>query len=125
MTPTEPANVYNIEGNLAWQFNEKWFWDFGAFFRKSRGPNKCGKVTATFVDPQPATTLCADPTGGLIPGLSIPPNLCALTNHFALIPVPGERQDQGIRQLYLSTSLYYVYRTSSVLDFRVSYPING
>jgi len=125
MTPTEPANVYNLEGNLAWQFNEKWFWDVGAFFRKSRGPNKFGNVTATFVDPQPATTLCADPTGGLIPGLSIPPNLCSVTNHFALIPVAGEREDKGIRQLYLSTSVYYIYRTSSVIDFRVAYPLNG
>ncbi len=125
MTPSEPANVYNLEGNLAFKFSEKWFWDVGAFFRKSRGPNKFGNVTATFKDPQPATTLCANPTGGLIPGILIPPEQCSLTSHFELIPVPGERQDKGIRQLYLSTSLYYIYRTSSVFDLRVSYPLNG
>lgn len=125
MTPTEPANVYNLEGNLAWKFTEHWFVDFGAFFRASRGPNKFGNVIATFKDPQPATTLCENPSGGLIPGLQIPPEQCALTNHFALIPFPGERQDKGIRQTYLSTSLYYIYRASSVIDFRVAYPING
>jgi hypothetical protein len=125
MTPTEPADVYNIEANLAWKFNEKWFWDFGAFFRKSRGPNRFGKVTATFVDPQPATTLCQNPTGLGLPGIVIPPEQCSLTSFFRLTPVPGVREDKGIRQLYLSTSLYYIYRTSSVIDVRVAYPING
>jgi hypothetical protein len=125
MTPTEPADVYNLEGNLAWKFSEKWFWDVGAFFRKSRGPNKFGKVTATFVDPQPATTLCENPTGLGLPGIVIPPAQCSVTNFFRLTPIGGVREDQGIRQLYLSTSLYYIYRTSSVIDFRVAYPING
>jgi len=125
MTPTDPADVFNLEGNLAYKLNEKWFVDFGTFFRKSRGPNKFGKVTATFRDPQPATTLCQNPTGGLIPGILIPEDQCAITNHFALIPVPGVREDKGIRTTYLSSSLYYIYRTSSVVDLRVVYPING
>ena len=125
MTPTEPADVYNLEGTLAWKFNEKWFVDVGAFFRKSRGPNKFGNVTATFVDPQPATTLCQDPTSLGLPGIVIPPEQCSLTAFFRLTPVPGTREDRGIRQLYLSSSLYYIYRTSSVIDFRVAYPVNG
>jgi hypothetical protein len=125
MTPTEPADVYNVEGNLAWKFSEHWFVDFGVFFRKSVGPNRFGKVTATFRDPQPATTLCQNPTGLGLPGIVIPDNICAETDFFRLTPVPGVREDRGIEQTYLSTSLYYVYRSSSVVDLRVSYPISG
>ena len=122
MTPTEPANVYNIEGNFAWKFSEKWFVDLGYFFRKSIGPNKFGKVTATFKDPQPPTTLCANPG---IPGFQIPPAQCNALDFFTLVPVPGMREDKGIEQHYLSTSVYYIYRTSSVIDFRIAWPFRG
>ncbi|HVT35529.1 MAG TPA: transporter [Nevskiaceae bacterium] len=117
MTPTDPADVRNFEVNAAWKFSEKWFVDFGFFRRQSVGPNKFGKVTATFTSPQPATTACA--------ALGIPAAQCSLTNDFRLVPVPGERQDNGIYQNLLSSSIYYVYRTSSVVDFRVSRPISG
>src|SRR6202008_312324 len=81
------------------------------------------KVTATFKDPQPPTTLCQDPTGLGLPGLQIPPAQCNALDFFRLIPVPGVREDKGIEQHYLSSSLYYIYRTSSVVDFRVAWPI--
>lgn len=117
LTPTDPADVYNLELNLAWKFNERWFWDVGVFHRKSHGPNRYEKVTVTFKDPQPPTTACES--------LGIPNAQCNFASNFTLDPVPGVRQDQGIESTYLSTSLYYIYRASSVVDFRVVMPIRG
>lgn len=117
LTPTAPADVRNIELNLAWKINEKWFVDLGWFHRESVGANRYGKVSATFVDPQPPATACSN--------LGIPAAQCNSAAFFSLIPVPGERSDRGTMSTYLSTSLYYVYRTSSVIDFRVAWPIRG
>ena len=120
MTPTEPADVRNLEINTAFKVTEKWFFDVGFFRRESVGPNKFGKVTASFVSPQAAETLCAS--------LNVTPAQCTLTAAapgFRLVPVPGERQDKGIYSNYLSSSIYYIYRTSSVIDLRVAYPISG
>ena len=117
LTPTQPADLRNIEANLAWKLNEKWFVDLGVFHRESIGPNRYGKVTASFVEPQPPATACAS--------AGIPPAQCGLANFFQLVPVPGERADLGTEVTYLSTSLYYIYRSSSVVDFRVSFPIRG
>lgn len=117
LTPNRPADVDNIELNFAWKFSEKWFVDFGWFHRKSRGPNKFDKVTVNFKDPLPASSGCAN--------LGIPPNQCTLTNGFRLKPFDRPREDRGIKTTYLSSSLYYIYRTSSVIDFRVVWPISG
>lgn len=117
LTPTEPADLRNIELNLAWKFNEKWFVDFGWFHRESVGPNRYGKVTATFTDPQPPVTACN--------AAGIPPAQCSAASFFQLVPVPGVRADRGTETTYLSTSLYYIYRSSSVVDFRVAWPIRG
>lgn len=117
LTPTQPADVRNYEFNLSFKLSEKWFTDFGWFRRESVGPNRFDKVDITFVDPQPALTACA--------AIMLPPAQCSLTDFFTLDPVPATRYDQGVESTYLSTSLYYIYRTSSVINFRVAWPIEG
>lgn len=117
LTPTDPADVYNFEMNLAWKFSEKWYWDLGAFYRRSHGPNRYEKVTVTFRDPQPPSTACES--------LGIPNAQCGFASNFTLDPVPGVREDKGVRSAHLSTSLYYIYRASSVLNFRVVVPVSG
>ena len=117
LTPTDPADVYNFEGNLAWKLSEKWFVDLGYSYRKTVGPNKFEKVTVQFKDPLPAFTACAN--------ADINPNQCSAADNFRLVPVPGTREDRGVQGTLLTTSLYYIYRTSSVINFRVAMPIKG
>jgi hypothetical protein len=117
LTPTEPADVRNIELNLAWKFSEKWFVDAGWSHRESVGPNRFGKVTLSFKDPQPPLTACAS--------LGVPPAQCSLLDNFRLDPVPGVREDRGVEGTLLTTGVYYVYRTSSVISVRAAIPIAG
>ncbi len=117
LTPTRPADLYNLEGNLAFKFTEKWFLDVGLSYRRTVGPNKFDKVTVAFKDPLPAFTGCS------VAG--IPPAQCSAAPNFRLVPVPGTREDRGVMGTLLTASIYYIYRTSSVIDFRVAYPIAG
>lgn len=117
LTPTDPADLYNFEGNLAWKLSEKWFVDLGYSYRKTVGPNKFEKVTVAFKDPLPPFSGCA--------AAGIPVDQCTAADQFRLVPVPGTREDRGVQGTLLTTSLYYIYRTSSVINFRVAIPIKG
>ncbi len=123
LTPTKPADVYNLELNAAWKFTEHWFADVGYGWRKSVGPNEYDKVTLNFKDqPLPATTAC---NSGQAFGIVVPPEQCSLTDRFFIRPRAGQYRDRGTEGALLTTSLYYVYRASSVINFRAAIPVSG
>jgi len=123
-TPTRIADWRTQEVNLAFKWNEHWFTDIGFSHRESVGPNVYDKVTVTFKDPQPAQTACDNTNNGL--GIEvIDPTLCNSSNQFFLSPQPGAYRDRGIYGDAITAGLYYIYRTSSVLNLRVFYPVAG
>lgn len=124
LTPTDPADVRNLEVNLAWKFNEHWFADLGWSHRESVGPNRYEKFTLNLRDqPLPPTTACTS-TQALL-GFSIPDAICNSLDFFYLEPRPGPYQDRGIEGTLLTAGVYYIYRTSTVLNLRVAQPISG
>lgn len=123
-TPTRIADWRTFEGNLAFKWTEHWFTDIGFSHRESVGPNYYDQVTVTFKDPQPAQTACNNTNNGL--GIVvIDQNLCNTTNQFYLRPQPGSYADRGIYGDALTAGIYYIYRTSSVLNLRMFYPLAG
>jgi hypothetical protein len=117
LTPTDPADLRNLELNLAWKFSEKWYADAGWSHRQTVGPNRYGKVTLNFKEPVPPNTACML--------LNVPQAQCNLANNFSLDPVPGERQDRGVEGTLITGSLYYIYRSSMVLSLRAAVPVQG
>lgn len=118
LTPTKPANVYNLEGNFAWKFSEHWFADAGYSYYRSLGSNRFDKVTLNFADqPVPASTACS--------GLMIPPDQCTLTRAFYLAPVPGAYRDRGVSDSLVTLGLNYIYRASAVVSLRAALPVAG
>ena len=124
-TPTRIADWRTYEGNVAFKWTEHWFTDIGWSHRESVGPNHYDKVTVTFKDPQPAQTACDNTTNGL--GIVvIDQNACNSSNQFYLRPSkPGPYADRGIYGDAITAGAYYVYRTSSVVNLRVFYPVAG
>jgi hypothetical protein len=124
LTPTRIADWRTREANLAWKFTEHWFVEAGYSYRESVGPNYYDKVTVNFKDPVPAQDACNNTNRGL--GLTlIDQNLCNSTSEFFLGPRPGPYADRGIFGEAVTAGFYYIYRTSSVLNLRVFYPIRG
>jgi hypothetical protein len=125
-TPTRIADWRTQELNLAFKWTEHWFTDVGFSHRESVGPNYYDKVTVTFKDPQPAQTACDNTNNNNGLGIEVvDPTLCNSTNQFWLAPKPGHYADRGIYGDALTVGGYYVYRTSSVLNLRMFYPIAG
>ena len=123
-TPTRIADWRTYEGNLAFKWNEHWYTDVGFSHRESVGPNYYDKVTVGYKDPLPAQTACDNTNNGLgVPIIS--PGDCNSTNRFYVTPRPGPYADRGIYGQAVTAGLYYIYRTSSVLNLRVFYPIAG
>jgi hypothetical protein len=123
-TPTRIADWRTYEGNLAFKWNEHWYTDVGFSHRESVGPNYYDQVDVTFKDPQPAQTACDNTNNGL-GTVIVDPALCNSTNQFWLAPRPGSYKDKGIYGDAITGGLYYIYRTSSVLNLRVFYPLAG
>ena len=125
LTPTRPADIYNFEGNLAWKWTEHWFTDVGFTFFKSRGSNEYDEYTLNLKNqPVSAQTAC-DSTNSSSPITIIDPATCNSTNDFWLNPRPGPYYDRGISGTLLTAGMYYVYRTSSVVQIRYAMPIRG
>jgi hypothetical protein len=119
-TPTRIADWRNAEINVAWKFNEHWYADVGYSFRESVGPNYYDQLTVNFKDqPVAPDTLCAQL------GLSRSQCDSPLLDQFYVKPRPGPYADNGIEGTMLTAGIYYVYRTSSVLQLRVAKPISG
>jgi hypothetical protein len=118
LTPTRLADVYNLEGNVAWKFNPHWFVDAGLSYYHSTGSNHYDQVTLNLKNqPVPATTACN--------ALRIPAAQCTLTDIFYLSPEPGTRSDQGISNLQLVSGFSYIYRASTVFNLRAVVPLQG
>lgn len=119
-TPTRIADWINLEGNLAFKLSEHWFLDAGYSYHRSTGSNGYDRVTVNFKDqPVAPDTLCA--TLGLSRANCDSPAL----DSFYLAPRPGPYEDRGVKATLLSAGISYVYRSSSVLQFRVVKPISG
>jgi hypothetical protein len=123
-TPTRVADWRTQEVNLAFKWTEHWFTDVGFSHRDSVGPNRFDQVTVSYKDPIPAQQACDNTNNGLgIP--IIDASLCNSSNRFYVTPKPGSYADRGIYGDALTAGVYYIYRTSSVLNLRVFYPLAG
>ncbi|MDP3858014.1 MAG: transporter [Stagnimonas sp.] len=119
-TPTRIADWWNAEANFAWKFSEHWFADIGYSFHKSVGHNGYDQVTVNFKDqPLAPDTLCA--------ALGLGSDVCntPALDAFYLAPRSGPYEDRGVQATLLSAGISYVYRSSSVLQFRIAKPISG
>lgn len=131
LTPTRIADVYNAEINFAWKFSERWFVDLGYSYRKSVGPNYYDKVTINFKDqPLSPQSACDNTNNGLANtglGRPFPQEVCdsPALDQFFLQPRPGPYQDRGVEGRLLTAGVYYIYRTSSVVQLRVAQPVGG
>jgi len=123
LTPTRIADWRTQEINLAFKWNEHWFTDIGFSHRDSVGPNRYDDVTINFKDPVQAQEAC-DNTNSLGVPL-VDPATCASTNRFYLQPRDLPYADGGIYGDAVTFGMYYIYRTSSVVNLRVLYPVAG
>lgn len=118
LTPTRPASVVNLEANLAWKFNARWFAEAGFSHYRSTGRNRYDAVTLNLADqPVPPTTACET--------LLVPSAQCGLIDTFFLAPVPGSYRDRGTRQSLVTAGITYVYRASAVASVRAALPVAG
>jgi hypothetical protein len=117
LTPTRIADWRNAEINVAWKFTEHWYADVGYGYRESVGPNTYGKVNVSNEEPVRADDACRQ--------FNLPPGQCDATNQFFVQSQPGIYRDDGVRGTALTAGLYYVYRSSSVLNLRVFVPTGG
>lgn len=129
LTPTRPADVRNLEGNMAFKFNEHWFWDVGYSYRKTVGPNYYDKYSLNLKDqPIQAQDACNNTNNGTNNSLGISfvdAGLCNSTSAFFIEPQKRTYQDRGIMGALATTGFYYIYRTSLVLAGRVAVPVKG
>ena len=128
LTPTRPANVRNLEGNLAWKFTEHWYTDFGYSFRESVGPNYYDKYSLNVKNqPVPPQDACNNTNNGTsVLGITvISPAICNSANAFFIQPRPGPYADRGTQGTLLTAGVYYIYRTSAVVNLRMALPIKG
>lgn len=121
LTPTDIANWRNYEGNVAFKFTEHWYADVGYGYRESVGSNGYGKVRIRSEEPVNAEDRCLDL------GFDRADPNCNSTNYFyAQSPASGGTvYDKGIDGTLLTYGVYYVYRTSSVIQVRVAQPLAG
>jgi hypothetical protein len=118
LTPTQPADVYNLEGNLAYKFTQHWFADLGLSYYHSIGSNHFDQVTLNLKNqPVPATTACN--------ALMIPAAQCTLTDGFYIAPEPGNYADKGISNLQLTSGITFIYRASTIFSLRAVVPLQG
>ena len=118
LTPTDPADVLNLEGNLSFKFSNRWYLEAGLSWYRSLGANRYDQVTLNFQDqPVPPTTACNT--------LMVPAAQCNLARAFYLQPVPGAYRDRGLSDTLVTAGLSYIYRASTVLSLRAAIPVAG
>lgn len=119
LTPTRIADWRNQEVNVAWKFSEHWFAEVGFSHRESVGPNYYDKVRIRNEEPVRAEDGCRN--------LNLPPTQCDATNQFFVENNPAitTYQDKGVFGDAITAGFVYIYRTSSVFNMRVFYPIDG
>lgn len=119
LTPTDIAHWRNYEVNAAWKFSEHWFVDVGYGYRESVGSNRYEKVAIRNEEPVNAEDRCIELD------LDRASPECNSTNRFFVESVPGVYSDRGIDGTLVTAGIYYIYRTSSVIQLRVAQPIDG
>ncbi len=131
LTPTRIADWLNVEVNFAYKLSEHWFVDLGYSYRGSVGSNTYDQLTVNFEEqPLSPESACSNTNNGLgTLGIDplVTPELCnnPALDQFFLNPRPGPYRDRGVYGRAITTGLYYVYRTSSVINFRAFIPIAG
>ena len=128
LTPTKPADWWNLGINLGWKFTERWWADIGFSHNETVGSNEFGKVSITLEDqPVPGTALCdLDALTGLpLGGATAPPEICNATTLFFVAPRPGPYHDRGVLAQVLTAGIYYLYRSSMFVNLRVGQVVNG
>lgn len=126
LTPTRPADVRNFEGNLAYKFDEHWYADIGYSYRESVGPNHYDKYSLSLKDqPVQAQDACDNTSNNNPLGLQVPQSVCDAGSAFYIDPQPGPYEDHGIKGVLGTAGVYYIYRTSTVLNARVAVPLEG
>lgn len=124
LTPTRIADVRNLEVNFAWKFTEHWFADIGYSYRESVGPNYYDKLTVKFEEePVRADDICN--TLALTTGSPTPDSVCDTTDAFYVRFKPGPYADKGTMGRLVTAGIYYIYRTSTVLNLRIAKPVGG
>ena len=127
LTPTRISDWFNMEVNFAWKFTEHWFADLGFSWRRSVGPNHYDKLTVNFEEqPLSPQSACDNTNNGLGVQL-VSQDICDNpgSQQFFLNPQQRAYQDRGVKGKAITGGFYYVYRTSTVLNLRVFYPIEG
>ena len=129
LTPTRPADVRNLEGNMAFKLSEHWFVDAGYSYRKTVGPNYFDKYSLNLKDqPIQAQSACDNTNNGTNNSLGVSfvdAGLCNSTSAFYISPQQRTYQDRGIMGALFTTGFYYIYRTSAVVAGRVAIPVKG
>ncbi|HUP91605.1 MAG TPA: transporter [Solimonas sp.] len=124
LTPTRIADVRNAEINFAWKFSEHWFADLGYSYRESVGPNYYDKLTVKFEEePIRPDEACASTIA--IIGMAVPDPICDSADAFYVRFRPGPYADKGVKGELATAGIYYIYRTSTVLNLRVAQPVGG
>jgi hypothetical protein len=131
LTPTRIADWWNAEVNFTWKFTEHWFADVGYGYRRSVGRNYYDQVTVNFKTQPLSPQSACDSTNAGLGMLGIPPllsqSICLnpLLQQFYLAPRPGPYADNGVMGQLATAGIYYIYRTSTVLQARVAMPLRG
>lgn len=113
--PTRLADWRNTAINVGWKFTHRWWVDAGFAYNRSVGSN-----TYDQFDSKPARQPVAG--SGFCGGLGPP---CLATGEFFLGPRPGSYQDRGTFSKVVSASIYYVYRSSMIVNIRGARAIAG
>ena len=131
LTPTRIADWLNVEVNFAYKLSEHWFVDLGYSYRGSVGSNTYDQLTVNFeeqpLSPESACNNTNNGLGSIGIDPAVTPEICNNPglDQFYLNPRPGPYSDRGVHGRAITTGLYYVYRTSSVINLRAFIPISG
>lgn len=132
LTPTRISDWFNMEVNFAFKFTEHWFADVGYSWRRSVGPNHYDQLTVNFEEqPLSPQSACDNTNNNSRPFTGIDTLITqeqcdnAFSDQFFLSPQDRPYQDRGVKGKAITAGFYYIYRTSSVLNFRMFYPIEG
>lgn len=117
LTPNGIADWHNAALNLGVRLNARWAVDVGYSYNASVGSNRYDKVNVASKNAIPANSLCAP--------LALDDAACNTTTLFYFQSRPGPYQDSGAMVRLATVSIYYVYRSSMALGFRVLRPIAG
>ena len=113
--PTRPADWENAAINLGWKLSYRWWIDVGFAYNKTNGVKYYDKF---HVQPAHQSVLFSAVCGGF-------PSLCNATGTGYIETRQGPYEDGGMMSQVVSASVYYTYRSSLIVNFRVAEAIAG